>query len=133
MGLMAAEWVRALEDLAPAQVEAAVTEWIREKTKWPKVADIRSLASEKPKSKLPTTPQRSFLRTYPKWESFLDSLHPWQESHWFSGATLGETPTQLCGLSRFEADHISDKWGDQLEHYFGAPLTFAQIRRPDTP
>lgn len=140
--VLADEWQAALADLPAVVVDAAVTEWLRKNSKWPKPADIRTAAEDLLRRPIEAAAQRhgmhkerikpsesmkgfayaeSPLRRHPKWGAWLNAQHPSAEHFYFSRAEFIE-PHEIFGLSEFEADSIREKFGRELTSLFGRPV-----------
>jgi hypothetical protein len=137
--VMAEEWVTALADLPAVIVDGAVTEWLRGHSRWPRPADIRSIADRMlrapieaaanrhgihPRRIEPAESMKGFLysdsplRRFPIWKRWLDSQHPTSEHFFFAKAECYE-PHEIFGLSEFEADYVRQKFGRELTKHFG--------------
>lgn len=137
--VMRGEWEIALADLPAVVIDTAVTEWTRTQTKWPRPADIRSIADRLLRAPIEAAAQRhglhpkriepdetmkgfvfseSPLRRNPKWRQWLDGQHPSAEHFFFAKAQFIE-PHEIFGLTDFEADYIRQKFGRELTKQFG--------------
>ena len=148
--VMQQEWEAALSDLPAIVVDEAVTEWVRSGTKWPRPADIRSLADRLLRAPIEAAakrhglhPQRiepaeamkgflfseSPLRDDPRWRAWLDARHPTIEHCFFRRAQFSQ-PHEIFGLTEFEADYLNSKHGHSLTEHFGRPVGLGVGPRP---
>ena len=140
--VMRSEWETALADMPAVVIDQAVTEWTRLHTKWPRPADIRSVADRLLRAPIEAAAQRhglhpkriepdesmkgfaysdSPLRRHPKWRQWLDAQHPTTEHFYFRNCDFIE-PHELFGMTSFEAEYVREKFGRELTHVFGRPV-----------
>lgn len=147
---MAREWAEALADIPARVLDAVTSDWIKSSDRWPKPANLRTLAEAliekrvseassefgvhrariKPSVELRNfTATRSPLRVNPTWSSWLDSISPVVEHSMFASLTMGRFAHEVEGASKFEAEWISEKYGDQLFALFKRHVTFTNLVR----
>lgn len=140
--VMRSEWELALADMPAVVIDSAVTEWTRAQTKWPRPADIRSIADRLLRAPIEAAAQRhglhpkriepddsmkgfafsdSPLRRHPKWRQWLDAQHPTLEHFYFRKCDFIE-PHEPFGFTGFEAEKIRHDHGRELTAVFGRPV-----------
>lgn len=147
---MAVEWEAALAAVPAKAVDDAATLWMRDKSVWPKPADIRKLADAELDERVglvsaarnihPTRlkPPDSFkgfifneardLRRNETWRRFLDSIHPTFEHCYLANARMREHAHEIEGLTPYEAETVIEKFGEQLRSLFGRGVSIKETR-----
>lgn len=136
---MAQEWEAALSDLPAIVVDEAVSEWVKAGSKWPRPADIRSIADRLLRGPIEAAAKRhglhkariepaesmkgflyvdSPLRRDPKWRQWLDGQHPTLEHCFFQKADCTASH-EIFGLTEFGAHYVAQHHGRNLTAHFG--------------
>lgn len=91
MQLKAIEWLGVLSDLRADAVDAAVSEWVRTESKWPKPADIRRKVLDAIPSSRPSYQAEPFKKRDPGADARMARMIEIRDKHKHSETPMSDT------------------------------------------